>query len=239
MNDLEKRVERMIAKNLDFRLLVYLYMYHFPEATKASLAARLGITPITMSRAIASGKKGVDEALVPGVKELMKELDQSEVWAGITNINETNRLRGKADREQKIKDIICEHLGCSQDSWQYNSGPLNLDYILITDHGKRYFSEKIGDRSNIRVTMPRTLNAIARIPGEEEVTLVCYSEAALQELMSERIIREIEAAKLTHPITVMLMDLEGNKVNAEYILYDPQKQSYSVFEMEDDSEIKG
>ena len=75
MEEITRTMEQDIAEKIDFRLLVYLYMCQYPESTKADIAKRLGITPITMSRAVAAGKKGIDKELVAKVLELIRELD--------------------------------------------------------------------------------------------------------------------------------------------------------------------
>ena len=234
MKKISPRVERSIAENIDLRLLVYLYMYQHPEATKAGLAARLGIAPITMSRAIAAGKKGIDKDLVPVVLELLQELDYSDLSNGMNKIRFLWMEQGRYEREGLLREILCRKLNLSADHWQPDRAATNLDYVLVQEDGKkRYFNEIPGDAGNVYRHLPRAMLSISRIPGEDEVTMVCYAPETLQEMMSRRTAQMIKSYNPTHPITVMLMDLEQAEITAEYILYTPGKELFSVYELED------
>lgn len=239
MLEINPQVEEEISERINFRLLVYLYMCQHPEVTKASIAQRLGITPITMSRAIAAEKKGIDKELVPGVLELMSEVDFSGL---ILEANRVQRMlldQERYDREKKVRSILCKKLSCSPDRLVSNSGvPIFADFVLTKEDGiKRYFDEKPGDATKVRLSMRHTLLNISRIPGNEEITLLCYNQDALSMLMGKYMGKMLIQANLTHPMTVMLVDLDREEIAAEYILYEPGKELF--YDLDDDSEFEG
>lgn len=237
MIEINPQVEKEISESINFRLLVYLYMCQHPEATKASIAQRLGITPITMSRAIAAEKKGIDKELVPGVLELMSEVDFSGLMSEANRVQRMLLDQERYDREKKVRSILCKTLSCSQDRLVSNSRlPIFADFVLTEEDGtKRYFDEKPGNATHVRLSMRNTLHNISRIPGNEKITMLCYNQDALSMLMGKYIEKMLMQANLTHPITVMLVDLDREEIAAEYILYEPGKELF--YDLDDESEF--
>lgn len=234
MSELSPKVEKYIAENISFRMLVYLYICQYPTATKASLAARLGIAPITVSRAIAEGKRGVDQTLVPEVMEIIRELDFSKLLKEINLIRQVLWEQERYEREKQLQKILSDELSDQGVLEHGDVVPFGMDWMLQKKDGsKRYFVEQSGNPKNVRLYIHNTLGGISRTPGNDEVTLVCYSQEALQQLMSRQVTKAITECKPTHPITVMSIDLEQEKILAEYILYTPGKEPYSMYELED------
>lgn len=238
MEEITRTMEQDIAEKIDFRLLVYLYMYQHPEATKVDIAKRLGITPITMSRAVAAGKKGIDKELVPKVLELIRELDYNSFSMDMYYIKDFKNKQSKLERADKLRKILCGTLNCNMDNWQDTSAlPLSADYVLNLDNEKkRYFFERTNRHNS--TSFYKTINLISRIPGNEDVTFICYTHGILKMLMGKRTLDIMSGYKIKHPVTVMLMDLENERIEAEYILYDPERKLEPIEEIEEDFEVE-
>ena len=232
-------VEKWLLESIDFRLAVYFYMYQYPETTTASLAERLGISPVSLSRAIALGKKGVDKELIPGVLELLKELDVPAIQVADFRIMEIIREQERFERNLKTQKIISKHMGDSLKNWKWRKFPGVLDYVVDCGGGaKRYFDEVTSYRDRLWRMLPHQLSGIARMPGSETITFLCYSEDVYEKLISDRALDEIvrsEIVRTKHTVTVMLLDLDKEEVVAESILISPDLApvSYGIRLMEE------
>lgn len=239
------KVERWLLESIDFRLAVYLYMYQFPEVTKASLADRLGISPVALSRAIAVGKKGVDKELVSGVLELLQELDFSEIQTPYIRISEVIREQGRYERGIKAQRIVSKSLGYSTKEWSWRRFPGAVDYVVNCGENKRrYFAEIMSDRERLWSMLLQVLRGISRMPGSETITFLCYNESVYEKLISDRAADEIaryEIVRTKHTITVMLLDLDKEEVVAESILISPDLApvSYGIKLMEENQTEDG
>ena len=209
---------------IDFRTLVYIYLCQHPESTKASIAKQLGMTPITLTRAIAAGKQGVSESLVPGIIKLMSELDFSDFSEKLSTIQKVEDQHNRAERIGHLKNIVSQRLSCSL------SELTNVGFMAFCwggkDGDKKYFGEiPNGSRKMssqmIRPRVIRCLNMITRIPGSDEIILFYYTPAVLSLLLDETALQKYDHS---HKITAVQVDLDREKVISEFVLCDPKKE---------------
>lgn len=223
MHKIDEKIGENIAKHIDFRTLVHIYMCQHPESTKASIAERLGMSPITMTRAIAAGKQGVSESLVPGVFELMSELDFSDFSKKFIFIRMMTEEQNRYERISHLKKIVVNYMKC--DLSELIDHNIMLFYLDGKIGERKYFGEILGEKVNHMGIIQR-FDTIFRTPGNDEVFLFYYDEKTFSKLLST--VRKIGRFNSTHKITLVQVDLEKEKIISEYILYDPEKKFVSL-----------
>ena len=235
MRYISPKVEKKIVNDLDFRFVIYAYMYQHPEATKASIAERLGIAPITLSRAIAAEKKGIDKALVPGVVELLHEIrfdDFSREAAGARLIYQEQY---RHEVEIKAIPILCKYFDCKDQDLQTDVFP--HDGMLVNAQGKKIYVNLLCGRSFDTASLDRfAFSNICRVSGAEKIVLLCDTKQLFKQMTSPSFIDTIERFRTRHYVTAILFDLEKGEVVAEYIVHDPENEFRAGYELSDKNE---
>ena len=224
MSKIDEKTEKEIAEQVYFRTLVYVYLCQHPESTKANIAERLEISPITMSRAIAAGKDGVDESLVAGALELMGELDFTDFTEKLSAIQEIEDQRRRHERITQLKKIVAHRLKC--DLFDFTDTGIMAFSIDDKNGNKKYFDEIPGDSEkesyqSIRSRIVSSFNMIARLPGNGEVFLFYYNHKSFSVLCDEMSSQKYD---FSHKLTVVQVDVEKGRVVSEFILHDPKRR---------------
>lgn len=244
MYETNSEIKKLIMDNLDFRYLIYLYMYEHPEATKASIAKRLGIAPLTLSRAIASEKNGVDEQLVPGILELIHEINWEDEHRANVRLKSIASDQLRYEDEQKMCPVLCERLKCRESTWRKSIYP--FDYQGTDDRGRNIFIVMGGTSRLVRRPDKYTArryevySRIAHVPGNEDVYILFATEREFKNnLNSKDGVALLTEVKSKHKVTIMLFDLDKYQIEMEYIIYDPENINVSKYELyeADDTEI--
>lgn len=234
MRDISPNVERKIVDDLDFRFVIYAYMYQHPEATKASIAERLGIAPITLSRAIAAEKRGVDKALIPGVIELLNEIRFDDFSREVYRARMIYREQYRHEVEIKAIPVLCKYFGCKDQVLQTDI--LSNEGMLIDSSGKKIYINLDCDRSFNTDELERVAYNMNRICGTEKLVLLCTMKRSFRQLISPYFIEKIEKYRIRHYVTAILFDFEKEEVVTEYIVHDPENEFRADYELSDKNE---
>ena len=237
MRDISPNVERKIVDDLDFRFVIYAYTYQHPEATKASIAERLGIAPITLSRAIAAEKRGVDKALIPGVIELLNEIRFDDFSREVDRARMIYREQHQHDVEIKAIPALCKYFGCKDQELQIDTLPYDGDRMLVRDQEKKIYIDLICDRSfNTASLVNYAYSHICRVSGVEKIVLLCDNRKTFQQMTSRIFIDTIAKTRIRHYVTAIWFDLEKEEVIAEYIVYDPGNEYSDGYDFSSENE---
>lgn len=234
MRDISPKVEQKIVNDLDFRFVIYAYMYQHPEATKASIAKRLGIAPITLSRAIAAEKKSIDNALVPGVVELLHEIRFDDFSREAARARRIYQEQYRHEVEIKVIPVLCKYFGCKDQVLQTDI--LSNEGMLIDSSGKKIYINLDCDRFFNPDDLERVACNMNRICGTEKLVLLCTIKRSFRQLTSPLFIERVGKYKIRHYVTAILFDPEKEEVVTEYIVHDPENEFRADYELSDKNE---
>lgn len=234
MIDVCPDIERDIMERLDLRWLVYLYMYQNPNATKASIAERFGIAPITLSRALTSDRKGVDEALVPVVVEMIKELRMVDLRKAMNQVEQLFSRQYRYEVDGKLKPVLLKYFDCDEDGWKADSFPFN--YVLITRSEKKIYVYQLCGRSLNSTQYAHVFYEICRVAGKDPVCIICDTKQQFRACTQQSIYEILRNANTQHPVKILHFDVETGDIITDYNVYDPNNEFLREYRPSDNSE---
>lgn len=220
-------VVEAMKNDFDLRWFVYAYTYQHSEATKASIAEKLGISAITLSRAIVPGKKGIDPAWVPMILDMMDEIDYREAVSTLQKQEELIQEKTWYDRSLVVIPALQQYLKTvyKDETWEFEDSRRKIVWFRMegeTGSEWRFYDlmdegQRTDPVDRVRLTLMRRMRF--RLQEKVRSSFICYDPAQFDELTGERMERVIQYLRPhKEHVSIMLLDLQGRKVESEYSL---------------------
>ena len=220
----EEILRRYVSERVDLRTLVYVYMAQHPGMTQTSVAEKMGVGQVSLSRALASDKQGIKDDMIPGVLELLRGIDVRNFSRNWLAIQRTLALKNRIDTRcvaiPAILSFISGENGAIFEPRQFS--PKEETFVLEnTSDGYKWFLIDVSASVYRGIYWLVTQTERSMRSLEDRLTLICYGEQDFRKCTSERMLRDVQSIRPTRYRSVMFVNLEEQRVETEFVLTDP------------------
>lgn len=222
----EEILRRYVSERVDLRTVVYMYLAQHPGMTQTSVAEKMGVGQVSLSRALVSEKPGLKDEMISGVIELLGEIEPRSFSRHLFAIDRAIAMQNRISRRYiSIPAILSfvNKLGSGSEFELRKFSPSEEAFVFEKTDGRykwTFFDMTSQYNHHTRCRIIAEFERMMRSP-EDRLTVVCYSELDFRGCTTKRFVRDIQTMEPPRYRSVMFVNLEEKRVEAEYMLTDP------------------